>query len=162
MNKYSDSLRVRSTETKDLHLDPILDGEVIDFHKVDKCMFVLKLNASTPNSTITLRIIESKDERGTEDPQTLFESETFAIPGQMPRYYAFELKAEELSLAEGYGFARLQAEAAGVLALPVLATILSVDNSRHFVSEGAGVLYDGVFDRLHLTAPVEVPPLPPN
>lgn len=160
MNKYSDNLRVRNTETKDLKAELLIDGEVEDFKQSDNCMFVLKLNSSTPASTITLRIIESKDERGTEDPRTLFEAETFAIPGQMPRYYAFDVKAEDLSLGDGYTYARLQAEAAGVLALPVLATVLNISNARHRKEEGAGLLYDGVFDRLHLIAPEEVPPLP--
>lgn len=159
MNKYSDNLQVRNSETKDMKVEQLIDGEVEDFKQSQNCMFLLKLNSSTPDSTVTLRIIESKDERGTEEPRTLLESETFAIPGQMPRYYAFDVKAEDLSLDDGYAYARLQVETAGVLALPVLATILNISNARHRKSEGAGLLYDGVFDRLHLTAPEEAPPI---
>lgn len=160
MNKFSDNLRLRSIETLNMQLANTIDGEVTNFKVYDNCSFILKLNASAVNSFIRIEIVESKDQRGIEDPRVLFVTETFAIPGQMPRYYAFDVKAEDLSHPEGYGYARMQVHATGALATPVLATIFNLEGSQHFRSTGAGVLYDGVFDRQHLEAPVEVPPLP--
>jgi len=155
LNKYSDNLKVSCVRTADLEPDPEAITLPVDMRQSDKVMFVAIVHDWASTDKLNLEVLEAKE--GDLDEQSLL-----VVNGITPNLivgfgaYAFDIKAENLSLGE-FVLVKCRATKTGVDVGSKLVTLIVVANSDHLHFDKMGV-YNEVFDSLHLTpAPPVIP-----